>query len=114
FGGETLMNFPLLRDVVEYANGQAAAQGKAITYSLTTNATLLTDPIIAFLSDNAIGVTVSIDGPAEIQDRHRVYRSGKGSYEVIEPRLRALIAGHKTRAVTARVTLTEGVSDVVG
>src|SRR5690606_35024780 len=88
--------------------------GKAITYSLTTNATLLTDPIIAFLSDNAIGVTVSIDGPAEIQDRHRVYRSGKGSYEVIEPRLRALIAGHKTRAVTARVTLTEGVSDVVG
>jgi uncharacterized protein len=114
FGGETLMNFPLLRDVVEYANGQAATRRKAITYSLTTNATLLTDPIIAFLSDNEIGVTVSIDGPAEIQNRHRVYRSGKGSYEVIEPRLRALIARHRTRAVTARVTLTEGVSDVVG
>ncbi|MDE8653581.1 quinohemoprotein amine dehydrogenase maturation protein [Novosphingobium album (ex Liu et al. 2023)] len=114
FGGETLMNFPLLRDVVDYANGQAAVLGKAITYSLTTNATLLTDPIIAFLSDNAIGVTVSIDGPAEIQDRHRVYRSGKGSYAVIEPRLRALIASHRTRAVTARVTLTEGVTDVVG
>lgn len=114
FGGETLMNFPLLRDVVAYANAAAAGRGKRITYSLTTNATLLTEPIIAFLSDHAIGVTVSIDGPAEIQDRHRVYRSGKGSYAVVEPRLRALIAGHRTRAVTARVTLTQGVTDVVG
>lgn len=114
FGGETLMNFPLLRDVVDYAKMQGATMGKAVTFSLTTNATLLTDPIIEFLSDNEIGVTVSIDGPAEIQNRHRVYRSGKGSYEVIEPKLRKLIATHKTRAVTARVTLTEGVTDVVG
>lgn len=114
FGGETLMNFPLLRDVLDYANVQAAALNKTITFSLTTNATLLTDPIIDFLSENEVGVTVSIDGPAEIQNRHRVYRSGKGSYEVIEPKLRKLIATHKTRAVTARVTLTEGVTDVVG
>lgn len=113
FGGETLMNFPLLRDVVSYAKDAAASQGKEITYSLTTNATLLTDPIIDFLSENGVGVTVSIDGPADIQDRHRVYRSGKGSYDVIEPRLRSLIAKHRTRAVTARVTLTEGVTDVV-
>lgn len=113
FGGETLMNFPLLRDVVDYANGRAAELGKGITYSLTTNATLLTDPIIQFLSDNAVGVTVSIDGPADVQDKHRVYRSGKGSYEVIEPKLRQLVAMHKTRAVTARVTLTNGVTDVM-
>jgi uncharacterized protein len=113
FGGETLMNFKLLRDVVEYANEQVALQGRRITYSLTTNATLLTDEIIAFLSDNAIGVTVSMDGPAELQDKRRVYKSGKGSYAVIEPRLRALIAGHRTRAVTARVTLTDGVTDVL-
>lgn len=113
FGGETLMNFPLLRDVVAYANEAAAAKGKGITYSLTTNATLLTDPIIQFLSDNEVGVTVSIDGPADMQDKHRVYRSGKGSYDVIEPKLKKLIATHKTRAITARVTLTEGVTDVV-
>jgi uncharacterized protein len=113
FGGETLMNFPLVRDIVAYANGAAAALGKGITYSLTTNATLLTDPIIEFIAENAIGVTVSIDGPSDIQDHHRVYRSGKGSYEVIEPRLRALIARQQSRAVTARVTLTQGVTDVV-
>ncbi|MFN3470502.1 MAG: quinohemoprotein amine dehydrogenase maturation protein [Novosphingobium sp.] len=113
FGGETLMNFRLLRDVVLYANEAAAAVGKRMTYSLTTNATLLTDEIIQFLSDQAIGVTVSMDGPPDLQDRHRVYRNGKGSYAVMEPRLRKLIAGHKTRAITARVTLTEGVTDVI-
>jgi len=113
FGGETLMNFKLLREVVGYANHQAGAQGRKITFSLTTNGTLLTDEIIDFLSENAIGVTVSMDGPAELQDKRRVYKNGKGSYAVIEPRLRALIARHKTRAVTARVTLTDGVTDVI-
>ncbi|MEZ0496949.1 quinohemoprotein amine dehydrogenase maturation protein [Sphingomonas sp. IW22] len=113
FGGETLMNFRLLKDIVAYADTATAAAGKAITYSLTTNATLLTPAMIEFLSDHRIGVTVSMDGPPEIQDRHRVFKNGKGSYAVIEPRLRALIAGHRTRAVTARVTLTEGVTDVI-
>lgn len=113
FGGETLMNFPLLRDVVAYAREQAEAQGRGIGFSLTTNATLLTDEIIAFLSDNEIGVTVSMDGPPDLQDKRRVYKSGKGSYAVIEPRLRKLIANHRTRAITARVTLTDGVTDVI-
>lgn len=113
FGGETLMNFKLLREVVDYAVGAARARGREITFSLTTNATLLSDEIIAFLSDNGIGVTVSMDGPPDLQDKHRVYKNGKGSYAVIEPRLRKLIANHRTRAVTARVTLTEGVTDVI-
>ncbi len=50
FGGETLMNFPLLKQVVAYATEQAAAQGRTIDFSLTTNATLLTPAIIEFLS----------------------------------------------------------------
>ena len=113
FGGETLLNFELLRDVVAYAGARAAALSRRITFSLTTNATLLSDEIIAFLSDNAIGVTVSMDGPAEYQDRRRVYRNGRGSYATVAPRLRALIERHRTRAVTARVTLSAGVTDVV-
>ena len=113
FGGETLMNFRLLREVVEYAKVEAQNLGRGIGFSLTTNATLLTDEIIEFLSDNEIGVTVSMDGPPELQDKRRVYKSGKGSYAVVEPRLRKLIANHKTRAIVARVTLTDGVTDVV-
>jgi uncharacterized protein len=113
FGGETLMNFPLLRDVVGYATAKSQAQGRSVGYSLTTNATMLTPEIIAFLNDNEIGVTVSMDGPPDLQDKRRIYKSGKGSYAVVEPRIRALLANHRTRAITARVTLTEGVTDVL-
>ena len=113
FGGETLMNFPLLKQVVTYANEQAAAEGRRVDFSLTTNATLLTPTIIEFLSENKIGVTVSMDGPAELHDKLRVFANGKGSYDIIAPRVRALIASHRTRPITARVTLTSGVTDVV-
>jgi uncharacterized protein len=112
FGGETLMNFPLLRRVVEYADQRAAEQGRIIDYSLTTNATLLTPEIIQFLSDHHIGVTVSMDGPKEMHDQLRVFANGRGSYDIVEPRVRALVRGHRTRPICARVTLTSGVADV--
>jgi uncharacterized protein len=113
FGGETLMNFPLLKQVVNYAIKQAGAQGRSIDFSLTTNATLLTPAIIEFLSENRIGVTVSMDGPPDLHDQLRVFANGQGSYATIAPRVRALIAGHRTRPIAARVTLTNGVTDVV-
>ena len=113
FGGETLMNFPLLKEVVAYANRRAAEQERHIDFSLTTNATLLTPAIIEFLSENHIGVTVSMDGPKEMHDHLRVFANGKGSYDIIEPKVRALIQNHRTRPITARVTLTAGVSDVI-
>ncbi|MBV9507316.1 MAG: quinohemoprotein amine dehydrogenase maturation protein [Acidobacteriia bacterium] len=113
FGGETLMNFPLLQRVVSYATEAAAARAKTIDFSLTTNATLLTPAIIRFLSENRIGVTVSMDGPPELHDQLRVFANGRGSYDVIAPRVRQLIDAHRTRPIAARVTLTAGVSDVI-
>ncbi|MGA3205283.1 MAG: radical SAM protein, partial [Bryobacteraceae bacterium] len=113
FGGETLMNFPLLKETVAYANVRAAEQGRQVDFSLTTNGTLLTPAIIEFLSENHIGVTVSMDGPKEMHDHLRVFSNGRGSYDIIEPRVRALIQNHRTRPITARVTLTSGVTDVV-
>jgi uncharacterized protein len=113
FGGETLMNFPLLKQVVTYATERAGEQERQIDFSLTTNATLLTPTIIQFLSENRIGVTVSMDGPKEMHDQLRVFANGRGSYDIIEPKVRALIENHRTRPITARVTLTSGVSDVI-
>jgi uncharacterized protein len=113
FGGETLMNFPLLKQVVAFAKERAAQQGRHIDFSLTTNATLLTPAIIEFLSENHIGVTVSMDGPKELHDHLRVFANGRGSYDIIEPKVRALIQNHRTRPITARVTLTAGVNDVI-
>jgi uncharacterized protein len=114
FGGETLMNFPLLKRVVEYAREAFAARGKTIDFSLTTNATLLTPRIIEFLAENAIGVTVSIDGPKAVNDKFRVFSNGKGSYEIIVPKIRELLARHKSRPISARVTLTTTDTDVLG
>jgi uncharacterized protein len=112
FGGETLLNFPVMRTTVEYARRRATELGKAIEFSLTTNATLLNEEIIEFLSDNRVGVTVSIDGDRELNDRQRVFHNGKGSYDVIVPNIKKLLKRHRTNSIGARVTLTAGVSDV--
>ena len=112
FGGETLMNFKVLKSTVAYARETAAAQQKDVDFSLTTNATLLQPDVIDFLADERIGVTISIDGPQEIQDKFRVFSNGKGSYEIAAPKIKALLARHKTRPIGARVTLTKQTLDV--
>lgn len=114
FGGETLMNFPLLQQVVQYARAEADHRKVGIDFSLTTNATLLTPKIIAFLAENAIGVTVSIDGQKESHDAFRIFKDGRGTYDVIEPKIRELLATHKTRPIAARVTMTSHSMDVLG
>jgi uncharacterized protein len=112
FGGETLLNFPVMRSTVTYAKRRAAEIGKQIEFSLTTNATLLSEEIIEFLSQHHIGVTVSIDGDRELNDSQRVFHNGKGSYDVIVPNIKKLLKRHRTNSIGARVTLTAGVSDV--
>ena len=114
FGGETLMNFPVLSRVVPYAREQAAARGKRVEFNLTTNATLLTSEMIGFLVDHDISVTVSIDGPREMQDRFRVFHDGRGTYDVLLPRVRELLRRHRSRPIGARVTLTSQVNDILG
>jgi uncharacterized protein len=79
FGGETLLNFPVLKSTVAYARTRAAEVGKTVDFSLTTNATLLKPEIIEFLAENEIGVTVSIDGPKELQNKFRVFHNGARS-----------------------------------
>ncbi len=112
FGGETLLNFPLMQWAVGYAKAEALKLGKEIDFSLTTNATLLTEEIVDFLAANRIGVTVSIDGDRELNDRMRVFHNGKGSYDVIAPKIKMLLERHKTNSIGARVTLSSGVSAI--
>jgi uncharacterized protein len=112
FGGETLMNFPLLKQVVAYARTRAQELMVNIDFSLTTNATLLSPTIIEYLAENAIGVTVSMDGPKEMQDKFRVFSNGRGSYDIIKPKVQNLLAKHRTRPIAARVTMTSGAMDV--
>ena len=112
FGGETLMNFLMLRSAVGYAKRKCAEAGKSVEFSLTTNATLLTEQVVDFLAEHKVGVTVSIDGDRELNDKMRVFSDGRGSYDVILPRIKMLLARHKTNSIGARVTLSAGVSHV--
>ncbi|MCA0375602.1 MAG: quinohemoprotein amine dehydrogenase maturation protein [Gemmatimonadetes bacterium] len=112
FGGETLLNFKVLRAALAYAQEKGAASGKTVDASLTTNATLLRDEIIDWMVEQNVGVTVSMDGAREQQDASRIFANGQGSYDVVLPRVRALLARHTRRPIGARVTLTRDNLDV--
>lgn len=113
FGGEPLSNMPLIRQVIDHAERRGAEVGKTVDFSLTTNATLLTEELVAYLSAHRVGVTVSMDGPKALHDRNRKTIGGKGTYDVVAKKARMLLSGHRTRPVGARVTLTRGTTDVV-
>jgi uncharacterized protein len=112
FGGEPLMNLGLIKKLVVYATEAGQKAGKRVEFSMTTNATYLTPEVIQFINDQRIGVSVSIDGPKKYHDLRRFYKGGVGSYDIIEPRVRALLKSHTTRPVAARATLTHGVTAV--
>jgi uncharacterized protein len=113
FGGEPLSNMPLIRQVIDHAERRGAEVGKTVDFSLTTNATLLTEELVEYFSAHRVGITVSMDGPKALHDRNRKTIGGKGTYDVVAKKARMLLAGHKTRPVGARVTLTRGTTDVV-
>ena len=112
FGGETLLNLPVLKSTIAYARQRAAEVGKEVDFSMTTNATLLKPDVIEFLAENRVGVTISIDGPKEVQDQFRVFSNGTGSYDIVAPKIRELLKRHKTRPIGARVTLTTNNLDI--
>ena len=114
FGGETLLNFKVLVGALAYARERAATLGKTVDASLTTNATLLREEIIDWIVENDVGVTVSMDGGRDQQDRFRVFSNGMGSYDVVLPRVRELLRRHRRRPIGARVTLTKQNLDVIG
>lgn len=91
FGGEPLINFPLLKRIVKYAAKKAKECLKEVKFSITSNATLLDDDIIAFLNKYKIQPIISFDGPADIQDIKRPFKNGSGSYEIVTNNIKKLL-----------------------
>ena len=112
FGGEPLLRFPLIQAGVGEARRMARERGKEISFSITTNGTLLTREIAVFLKENGISACLSIDGPREIHDRNRPYASGRGSYEDVARGLSVLMENRNGFPVAARVTLGRGAVDL--
>lgn len=92
FGGEPLLNFPLVEDVLNYAEERGRTVGRRMTFEITTNGTLLTSKIIDRLNASEVAVGVSFDGPPEIQDTTRPTVDGGGSARIAEPKIRELLA----------------------
>jgi uncharacterized protein len=114
FGGEPLTNLPLIKRMVDYAEPRGAEVGKIVDFSLTTNATLLKEDVVDYLDAHRFGVTVSMDGPKALHDKYRRTVGGQGSYDIVAKKVRMLLSRYRSRPVGVRVTLTHGVTDVVG
>ncbi|AVO36320.1 quinohemoprotein amine dehydrogenase maturation protein [Pukyongiella litopenaei] len=112
FGGEPLSNLPLIRQVVDWAEPHFAALGSAVNFSLTTNATLLTEEIVDWLDRHRFGLTVSMDGPKAMHDLNRKTVGGKGTYDAVAKKARMLLARYRSKPVGVRVTLTAGVTRI--
>jgi uncharacterized protein len=112
FGGEPLTNVPLIQQVTAYAEAEAKRAGKTVDFSLTTNATLLTAELIDYFDAHRFGISVSMDGPKALHDRHRKSVGGRGTYDVVARKVRMLLARYRSRPVGARVTLGAGNTEV--
>lgn len=82
YGGEPLLEFELIKNIVNYADKKF--KDRTLDYYVTTNATLLTDEIIEFFKNNRFHITISLDGPIDIQDRNRRFaENGKGTFNTV-------------------------------
>lgn len=105
YGGEPLLNYGLIRDVVGYCRSSAAENRKKFRFLLATNGTLLNFNKAKFLIENGVDVAVSLDGSRQIQDKQRPFKNGEGSYDTIMDNLHSFDANLRRRLV-ARATFT--------
>jgi uncharacterized protein len=81
FGGEPLLRFDLIRRISDYARRKAQALKKSVVISVTTNGTRVTPEVVDFAVDHGVQLCFSLDGPADVHDRNRIYRGGRGSFD---------------------------------
>lgn len=103
FGGEPLLDFSMIKEVVYYAKELEKNFNKKISFSITTNGTLITDEIEQFLKDHKFSVRISIDGEKEVHDANRFYPNKTGSYQEIINNTENL---RNTYKVSGRATIT--------
>lgn len=106
FGGEPLMNFEVVKQLVEYARSVEKEHNKNFRFTLTTNGVLLDDEIMDYLNREMSNVVLSLDGRKEVHDHFRVDYSGKGSYDKILPKFKRLVEKRDGKNYYMRGTFT--------
>ena len=90
FGGEPLMNWQVVKDLVAYGREQEKIHNKNFRFTITTNGVLLNDEVQEFVNKEMDNVVLSLDGRKEVNDKMRPFRNGKGSYDLIVPKFQKL------------------------
>lgn len=106
FGGEPLMNWDVVKQIVEYARSVEKQRGKNFRFTLTTNGVLIDDDVIEFSNREMSNVVLSLDGRKEIHDATRVDYAGNGSYDRIVPKFQKLVASRGGKNYYMRGTFT--------
>ena len=106
FGGEPLLNFNVVKQLVAYARSVEKEHNKNFRFTLTTNGVDIDDDVIEFANREMSNVVLSLDGRKEVHDRFRVDAAGRGSYDVIVPKFQKLVQARGGKQYYMRGTFT--------
>ena len=106
FGGEPLMAFDTVKKTVDYARSLEAEKNKKFRFTITTNGILLNDDAIDYINENMDNCVLSLDGRREVNDDMRPTINGKGSYDIIMPKFKKLVAQRGDKDYYVRGTFT--------
>lgn len=106
FGGEPLMNWEVVKQIVEYGRSKEKEYNKNFRFTMTTNGVLLNDEIMEFCNKEMSNVVLSLDGRKEVNDKMRPFRNGKGSYELIVPKFQKFAKLRENKDYYIRGTFT--------
>ena len=106
FGGEPLMNWQVVKDLVAYGREQEKLHDKKFRFTLTTNGVLLNDEVMEFCNREMGNVVLSIDGRKEVHDKMRPFRKGAGSYDLIVPKFQQFAESRHQDKYYVRGTFT--------
>ena len=111
FGGEPLMNWEAVKELVRYAREREKEAGKNFRFTLTTNGLLIDDDVIDFCNREMHNVVLSLDGRREVHDRWRVDYAGNGSWERVVPKFQELVRSRGGKGYYIRGTFTHANPD---
>ncbi|MDP4087982.1 MAG: thioether cross-link-forming SCIFF peptide maturase [Bacillota bacterium] len=112
FGGEPLLAFGAIKEIVDYAREQEKLHNKNIRFTMTTNATLLTDEIMEYIDSNMGNIVLSIDGRKDVNDSVRVRYNGSGTFDDILPKIKKMVEKRdRSKQYYARGTFTRHNTD---
>ena len=111
FGGEPLMNFDVVKQLVAYARSVEKEKGKNFRFTLTTNGVLVDEDVIDFANRECANVVLSLDGRKEIHDRFRIDYAGNGSWEKIVPKFQKFVEARGGKNYYMRGTFTHANPD---